>query len=1003
MKYTSKTFVLTTIFLFSALAGLAQKNINQYEPTATFERGLMLFENKHYASALECFESYIAMNEGNNNIDIVTARYYEAVSSLFLDNSKGENKIIAFVKENPTSLMAEHANFLYANTLFSDRRYRDALKIYNTVNTRSLNDEEKYECKFKEAYCYYQTNNVDKAKPIFKELTLSDNTYRNDARYYYAHIMYINGDHDEALNYFNIIKEDEKYKDIANTYILQINFERNNYFEVSQNGDEILNKSKKKRKADVALMLAESWHQQGNYEKSLEYYNIVVENSNRRLPREVEFKIAFCMMKTNDFEGAIKHFAKVTDINDELGQYGSYYMAQCYTKTNQDKFARNTFFKAYDMNFNDTISENALLNYAILSFIPGIDPFNETVNILNDHIKNNPNSDIIDELQEIAVHILLNSNNYNAALECMEQYTELSPELKNIQSELTFSAGIQQYKEGKYAESLKFFKKSTEAEAMFWMADAHYQMKDENKAMQLFLQFIKNPTANKTEVYPLAYYNLGYLYLNKGDFKNSLTKFKDFINYDKSSDKVKHNDSWMRIGDCYFVQRQYNDAITAYSNAVKSDNRNADYAYYQQAMAYGTLGKTNEKISCLNIITSRYQKSTFYDKALYEIGMAYLSTNDNRSAIAAFDKIVKEKPRSTYARKSMMKTGMIYYNNDENDKALETLKNVVAKYPNTEESREALNIISNIYRDKNEIQSYFDYIEKNNLAVISIDKQDSLSFVTTQDFYSKRNYSETLKGVKQYLEKYPNGAYLLDIHYFAVKSMEGLNNMSEIRQHIEYIISQPNNDYTDYALLLIARMDYDSENYNSSAEYYERLANITENQDIMIEAIEGCMKSYYFNKEYDKSIEKANMILAVNDISTNQKLQANYILAKSYFDRKDYKEALNYFNICIGLDNSTIGAESGYYSALCLYNMQKYDEAEEKVFEISDKYNNHIYWNARSFITLSDVYVAKDNIFQAKETLKSVIDNYPDDEPNHKQIVSEAQDKLDIINATSNE
>ena len=245
MKYTSKTFVLTTIFLFSALAGLAQKNINQYEPTATFERGLMLFENKHYASALECFESYIAMNEGNNNIDIVTARYYEAVSSLFLDNSKGENKIIAFVKENPTSLMAEHANFLYANTLFSDRRYRDALKIYNTVNTRSLNDEEKYECKFKEAYCYYQTNNVDKAKPIFKELTLSDNTYRNDARYYYAHIMYINGDHDEALNYFNIIKEDEKYKDIANTYILQINFERNNYFEVSQNGDEILNKSKK--------------------------------------------------------------------------------------------------------------------------------------------------------------------------------------------------------------------------------------------------------------------------------------------------------------------------------------------------------------------------------------------------------------------------------------------------------------------------------------------------------------------------------------------------------------------------------------------------------------------------------------------------------------------------------------------------------------------------------------------------------------------------------------
>ena len=482
-----------------------------------------------------------------------------------------------------------------------------------------------------------------------------------------------------------------------------------------------------------------------------------------------------------------------------------------------------------------------------------------------------------------------------------------------------------------------------------------------------------------------------------------MTKFKEFVIHDKSSDNLRQADSWMRVGDCHFVQRQYNDAITSYSNAVKIDDKNADYAYYQQAMGYGALGKTNEKISCLNIITERYKKSSFYDKALYEIGIAYLATNDSRSAIAAFDRVVKEKPRSSYARKSLMKIGMAYYNNDENDKALENLKNVVAQYPNTEESREALNIISNIYRDKNEIQSYFDYIEKNNLAVISIDKQDSLSFVTIQDFYSKRDYNETLKGARQYLDKYQNGAYLLDVHYYAMKSLEGLGETEEIRQHIEYVINQPDNDYTDNALLLIARMDYDAENYSSSAEYYDRLADITENQDIMLEAIEGSMKSHYFNNEYNKSIEKANEILAINEISDNQKIQANYILAKSYFDKGDYEESLKYFNICTGLDKTEIGAESGYSSAVCLYNLQRYDEAEEKVFEVSENFNNYMYWTARSFIILSDVYVAKDNDFQAKETLKSVIENYPHDELNHSDIVNEAQEKLNAINATTNE
>ena len=1003
MKSVLKNFILSSLLILSVFSAYSQKNINQYEPLSTFEKGLLLFESHHYASALECFENYLIMADDNDDANIIMAKYYEAVSSLFLGNSKGENKIITFVKENPTHLMAEHANFLYANTLFGDKKYRDALKIYNKINKKCLNEEEEYESKFKEAYCYYQTNDVDKAKPIFEELTLTDNAYRNDARYYYAHILYINENHDEALNYLNILKEDEKYKDIANTYILQINFERGGYLEVSQNGDDVLSKSKKKRKADVALMLAESWHQQGDYAKSLEYYNIVIENSNRKLPREVEFKIAFCMMKTNDFEGAINHFAKVTDIDDELGQYGSYYMAQCYTNTEQDKFARNTFFKAYKMNFNDTISENALFNYAVLSFIPGIDPFNETVTVLNEHIRNNPSSSKNKDLQEIAVHILLNANDYNGALECMEQYSALSPELKKIQSELTYSAGIQQYKEGNFPEALNYFKKSTQAEALFWAADAHYQMKDDNKALQTYMQFIKRPMSSMSDVYPLAYYNLGYLYFNKGDFNNSLTKFKEFIHHDKSSDKIRQNDSWMRIGDCHFVQRQYNDAITAYSNAIKTDGKNADYAYYQQAMGYGTLGKTNEKISCLNIITSRYQKSNFYDKALYEIGMAYLSTNDNRSAIAAFDRITKEKPRSSFARKSLMKTGMIYYNNDENDKALERLKNVVAQYPNTEESREALNIISNIYRDKNDIQSYFDYIEKNNLAVISIDKQDSLSFVTIQDFFDKRNYNETLKGAKQYLKKYPNGAYLLDVHYYMMKSMENTNKTDEIRPHIEYIISLPDNDYTDQAILLIARMDYDAEDYASSAEYYNRLISITENQDIMTEAVEGCMKSHYFNKQYDNAIEKANRLLAMTDISSSQKNQANYILGKSYFDKQNHEESLKYFNICMGTDKTETGAECGYYAALCLYNLQKYDEAEEKVFEVSDNYSNHIHWTARSFIVLSDVYVAKDNDFQAKETLKSVIDKYPKDEANYNNIVKVAQEKLDVINARTNE
>jgi tetratricopeptide (TPR) repeat protein len=233
--------------------------------------------------------------------------------------------------------------------------------------------------------------------------------------------------------------------------------------------------------------------------------------------------------------------------------------------------------------------------------------------------------------------------------------------------------------------------------------------------------------------------------------------------------------------------------------------------------------------------------------------------------------------------------------------------------------------------------------------------------------------------------------------------MELTNDTNGIRTHIEYIISQSDNDYTDNALLLIARMDYDESNYSSSANHYERLLNITENQHITIEAIEGCMKSYYFDKQYDNAIEKANQLVGMQDISINQKKQANYILGKSYFDKKDYAEALKYLNVHSDIDNSESGAECAYLSTICLYNTRQYDEAEEKVFFVSDKFGNYINWTAKSFIVLSDVYIAKNNIFQAKETLKSVIENYPEDEADHKEVVGKAKEKLNTIDKTSNE
>ena len=68
------------------------------------------------------------------------------------------------------------------------------------------------------------------------------------------------------------------------------------------------------------------------------------------------------------------------------------------------------------------------------------------------------------------------------------------------------------------------------------------------------------------------------------------------------------------------------------------------------------------------------------------------------------------------------------------------------------------------------------------------------------------------------------------------------------------------------------------------------------------------------------------------------------------------------------------------------------DDAEKLIFELINKLPSYEHWIARSFLLLSDIYVAKGNIFQAKHTLRSLIDNY-----SGVELVEMAKTKLAII------
>jgi hypothetical protein len=104
--------------------------------------------------------------------------------------------------------------------------------------------------------------------------------------------------------------------------------------------------------------------------------------------------------------------------------------------------------------------------------------------------------------------------------------------------------------------------------------------------------------------------------------------------------------------------------------------------------------------------------------------------------------------------------------------------------------------------------------------------------------------------------------------------------------------------------------------------------------------------------------------------------EAHFKIGKSFLEQDRFALALDEFQIVAREVSSIEGAESKYRVAEILFIRKEYQQAEDEIFDFIDKNTPHQFWMAKSFILLSDIYLVKEDEFQAVQTLESIIDYY---------------------------
>ena len=990
------TFILLVVNL------QAQQTVYNDIENVTYREAISLFNQQNYGSAIATFDKY--MNEENNNKSAFyeNAAYYSTVCAVELGTKDAINRVQRFAADFPSSAWLPAINFELGNIYYKDKKYSKALEIYGKISASKLDAIKRTEYYYKKGYCQMKQSQFDQALASYTKVMNTKSSYSKPASYYFAHIQYQKGNYDEALAGFKAIANDRKFRKDVPLYLIKIYYQLGEYNTVIDEGSKFLPQAAKQEKGDIARLIANSYYNIDNYSKANEYYEIYESYGKHNDDTDEQYRIGYSKFVVENYKDAIHNFQAATKAGGLVEQNSWYYLGFCYLNSNQPKFAQNAFLKAYKQNTNKDIAADALFSYVKITIEIGIDSYNDPVTIIEEFIQNNPSSSHVTAAYDLLSQLYLTSKNYPAALTSIEKVGNPNSRLKSVYQQLAFAQGVSYFNSRAYNDAIGFFNRSLKypidgklkSEALFWQGDSYYRLKKYNAASIKFNDFLKSKYAKQTQLYSTAIYNSAYCAFNTKQYTTAVKLFQKFLNQTNNNANLIV-DSHLRLADCYLITKDYNNAIQWYNKVIDSHSAEADYALYQKAICYGSQGDFNKKIGTLTELTTNYKKSQYYDEALYDIASTNLVLNDQRHAIAYFDRLVKEKPKSSYAKKALVKMGFLYYSNNQHNQAVSALRKVIDNYPASLEAKEALVTLQNVYMDMGQVDKYIDYANSLDFVQVSTSEEDSLKFTTGENYYLTNDCKNAVPSLQKYVQQFPSGGFVLTAYHYLSQCMEKSGDNEAAITYYEKILVYPENQYTVKALLRVARAMYDKKDYEKSLSYYDRLSDVAEDKLMMLEAHDGVMKSAWKTGNIHLVKEAAKKLLMTEKVSEDQIIYAHFLLGKIAMDAKQYNDAEREFNITMKLSKGDEGAESLYNLVLINYRQNKLEAAEEMVYQIPEKYPSNDFWIAKGFILLADIYVGRENIFQAEQTLKSVIENYKGEDL--KQV---AQGKLDRLQAS---
>lgn len=1004
--------------LFISIIGFSQSTEKYKSKYARFYTGEELFEKKKYSAAQEEFRLFTEELSAINDPLYVKAKYYGAVSALKLYHADAEKLLLDFLKEYPESIYKQTVYLELGRYYYQKKKYDQTIEWLTAIDIYDLNEEDKHEYYFKLGYAYFREDDLKPARDAFYEIINIESQYQSPALYYYAHIAYTEKSYQTALEGFTRLKTDPSFKEVVPYYIAQIYYLQGKYDMLLEYAPGVIDSTTAKNQIGMAHLIGDAFYRVGKYDEAVPFLEDY--NNKSATTRDEDYQLGYAYYKSGNFEKAIPVFDKVAKTKDELGQVALYHIGECYLQSDSYLYARNAFEAASVLPFDAAIEEDALYNYAVLSYKLDYNPFDEAVEALNLYLDRYPSSPRRQDVYQYLVNVYTTMKNYKSAIESIDRIENKDFKMKNAYQIMAYNYGVELFENGEMPAAIEAFKlvkkypidPKLNAMSWYWRGEANYSQADYNAAIVDYRKFIDEPGSYGIDAHNDAYYNIAYCYFKQQDYESAIQSFRIFTQDQNEMHKTKVTDAYLRIGDCYFVNKEDetikpddDNAILFYQKAISTGGGQLDYAKYQIGLSYGFKKNYNEKAKYMLDIVNNHSKSILAVPALYEVGESYrlLWNGDDaavkQKALKYYNQLLLDHPSHPKVVDAIYQIGMLHFISKEYNTAEKQFLKIINEYSESDKKKEALNRLQDIYTNLNQTDKYFALLETIGQG-IEQEARDTIMFNAAYSVYQDSMYSEAAKSFQRYIDEFEKPIQELNALYYLADSY---NNSGQKEKGIEIfkrILKRPANFYTEEAAEVVSQYEYDAKNYAIALEYYTILENAATYPENKLKAEIGMMRCYTFEKEFGVAKIYANKVLVDPLSLDNVKIEAEYVLGKAALESLDFEAAITAFRGVTKKTASSLGAESQYSIALIYHLQEEFKKSETEVRLMMKEFASYDFWVAKSLIVQAKNSIGIDDYVQAEFTINSVLKGY---KVKDDGIIDEANEVMQVIQAYKNQ